>query len=209
MSRKDSTTATRRTYLAGTTALLGGGLLAGCLSTGEGGDGSSESDDTTTTAGTSDASGTTETDADSDDGAGDAESYTVSMEPAGTVEFDAPPDRWIAYDGGYADMGVALGQGDGLAGIGGIDRYYTQVYEELPGVSVDRERLEAHPEVRTKEEFYAIDADVHLYDPQMLVNWFDWSEGDVAEIAENVGPFLGNLIFRRSDDWHDYRYYTL
>jgi iron complex transport system substrate-binding protein len=24
-----------------------------------------------------------------------------------------------------------------------------------------------------------------------------------------VGPFLGNVIFRRSDSWHDYRYYTL
>jgi len=43
----------------------------------------------------------------------------------------------------------------------------------------------------------------------MLINWFDWNEGDVEEIASTVAPFVGNLIFRRSDEWHDYRYYTL
>jgi iron complex transport system substrate-binding protein len=43
----------------------------------------------------------------------------------------------------------------------------------------------------------------------MLRNWFDWSDADVEEIQSNVAPFLGNLIFRRSDEWHDYRYYTL
>jgi iron complex transport system substrate-binding protein len=47
-------------------------------------------------------------------------------------------------------------------------------------------------------------------DPQMLINWFDWTRGDVREISENVAPFLGNLIFRREDEWHqDYRYYSL
>jgi iron complex transport system substrate-binding protein len=43
----------------------------------------------------------------------------------------------------------------------------------------------------------------------MLVNWFDWDQSDVEEIANNVAPFVGNLIFRREDEWHDYRYYTL
>ncbi|NHN41095.1 ABC transporter substrate-binding protein [Halorubellus sp. JP-L1] len=199
MSRDDSDqgASTRRNYLAGTSAVLAGGLLAGCLTDAEGGDATSEADGT---------SGQSTTDATA---RSDAESYTVSMEPVGTVEFDAPPERWIAYDGGYADMAVALGQADGLAGIGGIDRYYSGVYDELDGVGVDRDVLEAHPEVRTKEEFYGIDADVHLYDPQMLVNWFDWDAADVEEVRENVAPFLGNVIFRRSDDWHDYRYYTL
>lgn len=146
------------------------------------------------------------------DGSGDQDdegTYSVSMEPMGTVAFDEVPERWAAYDGGYADMAVALGQADGLAGVGGADRYYTYVYDELPGVTVDEDVLEQYPEVRTKEEFYELESDVHLYDPQMLVNWFDWGEGDVDEIATNVAPFVGNLIFRRSDDWHDYRYYTL
>ncbi|QLK27904.1 ABC transporter substrate-binding protein [Natrinema zhouii] len=138
-----------------------------------------------------------------------AESYSVSMEPMGTVAFDEVPERWAAYDGGYADMAIALGQADGLTGVGGADRYYTYVYDELPGVTVDRDVIEAYPEVRTREEFYELESDVHLYDPQMLVNWFDWSDEDVEEITSNVAPFVGNLIFRRSDEWHDYRYYTL
>jgi len=183
---------TRRDAIKGGGAALLGGGLAGCV----GGD-APESTATDTAAGTASARDT------------DDDAYTVSMEPVGEVAFESVPERWIAYDGGYADMGVALGQADGMTGIGGADRYYTDVYDELPGVSVDRERIESNPEVRTKEEFYELDNDVHLYDPNMLENWFDWSQSDVEEIAENVAPFVGNLIFRRSDEWHDYRYYTL
>ncbi|WP_247730399.1 ABC transporter substrate-binding protein [Halovivax limisalsi] len=176
----------RQTISAG--GIAGASLLAGCL-----GDEAPEGD---------------EEPAGNRSSAGDG-SYSVTMEPVGTVAFESVPERWIAYDGGYADMGVALGQADGMTGIGGADRYYTDVYDELPGVSVDHDRLEAHPEVRTREEFYELDNDVHLYDPGMLINWFDWDQADVDEIAEQVGPFVGNLIFRRSDQWHDYRYYTL
>ncbi|EMA18250.1 MULTISPECIES: ABC transporter substrate-binding protein [Haloarcula] len=183
---------TRRDYIKGAGLIAGGSLLAGCSS-------NSATDSTATepteTTGTPTA---TET-----------ESYTVNMEPVGDVTFQTVPERWLPYGGTYADMGVALGQADGLTGIGGADRYYTYVYDELPGVSVDQETIDANPEVRTKEEFYELDSDVHLYDPEMLVNWFDWSQSDVDEIAENVAPFMGNLIFRRSDEWHDYRYYTL
>jgi iron complex transport system substrate-binding protein len=135
--------------------------------------------------------------------------YAVTMAPAGEVHFDGVPETWVAYDGAYADMAVALGRGDSLTGIGNAERYYTAVYDELDGVSVASGPLSEFPEVRTKEEFYALDSDVHLYDPQMLVNWFDWDESDVEEIADNVAPIVGNLIFRRSDEWHDYRYYTL
>jgi iron complex transport system substrate-binding protein len=61
-----------------------------------------------------------------------------------------------------------------------------------------------------KEVFYELDCDVHLTDP----NWLgllsdDWNEADADEIATQVGPFLGNYIRRRGDDWHDYRYYSL
>ncbi|ELZ24636.1 Fe3+-hydroxamate ABC transporter periplasmic protein [Haloterrigena salina JCM 13891] len=158
----------------------------------------------TALAGCSDLVGRSDDSSDQNDG-----SYSVSMEPVGTVAFDEVPERWAAYDGGYADMAVALGQADGLTGVGGADRYYTYVYDELSGVTVDEDVLERYPEVRTKEEFYELESDVHLYDPQILVNWYDWDEDDVDEIASTVAPFVGNLIFRRSDDWHDYRYYTL
>ena len=177
---------TRRETITYGGAVVSGGLLAGC------------------TGDSSEPTAEAETSTESTD-----DSYTVSMAPVGEVSFDSIPQRWVAYDGAYADMAVALGQADGIAGIGYAPRYYTSVYDELPGVSVDRETIDAYPEVRTKEEFYELDSDVHFYDPEMLINWFDWDEADVDEIADNVAPFIGNLIFRRSDEWHDYPYYTL
>jgi len=182
---------TRRDIVKSGGALVGGSLLAGCTGS---------SDSPTTPAGTNETTSNPTT---------EPESYTVTMAPVGEVQFDAVPEQWVPFSGGYADMGVALGQADGLAGIGGGDRYYTYVYDELPSVDIDEATIEQNPEVRTKEQFYELDSDVHLYDPQMLINWFDWSQSDVEEIADNVAPFIGNLIFRRSDQWHDYRYYTL
>ncbi|WP_435146049.1 ABC transporter substrate-binding protein [Halobaculum sp. P14] len=192
-SQRDGGT-TRRDYLKYGGAVAGGGFLAGCAGNSDGAGSPTETEQSTATR-----SSTPD----------DPDPYTVSMAPVGDVTFESVPERWVAYDGGFADMGVALGQGDGLVGLGGIDRYYTYQYDELPGVGVDRKRLEANSDVRTKEQFYELDCDVHVYDPQMLVNWFDWDDDDVDEIAGNVAPFFGNLIFRRSDEWHDYRYYTL
>ena len=208
MSRDETTrdAPTRRDYLTFGGALFGAGLLAGCAGgrDDERSDGETGGDESTAAAARTETATSTEGTATT----GDAP-YTVSMEPVGEVTFESVPERWVAYDGGYADMAVALGRADGMTGIGGADRYYTDVYDELDGVNVDQSTLEAHPEVRTKEEFYELDSDVHLYDPQMLVNWFDWDASDVDEITENVAPFYGNLVFRRSDGWHDYRYYTL
>jgi iron complex transport system substrate-binding protein len=186
---------TRREYVKYGGAVVGGTLLAGCA-------GQSDSGSTPTETGGDE---TTATDTETSE----ETSYSVTMAPMGTVEFDTIPEKWAPYSGDYADMAVALGQADGITGIGGADRYYTYVYDELPDVSVDRETIESNPEVRTKEQFYELDSDVQLYDPQMLVNWFDWDQSDVEEIANNVAPFVGNLIFRREDEWHDYRYYTL
>lgn len=172
---------TRRDYMKYGGTVATGGLLAGCISDEEG-------------PGT-ESNGT--------------ETYTVSMEPVGDVTFEAVPEQWVAYDGGYCDMAVALGQADGLLGVGNADRYYTYVYDELPGVEVDQSVLETYPNVQKREQFYELEADIHLYDPEMLINWFDWSDEDIDEIARQVAPFYGNLIFRRSDGWHDYEYYTL
>jgi len=190
---------TRRTLLkyglaAGSTA-----LLAGCSDNA----GSDVTPETTATTATERERTTSDTATATDT------SYSVEMAPVGEVTFESVPQRWVSYSGDYADMAVALGHGDGITGIGNADRYYTDVYDELPGVEFDREPVESYPEVRNKEAFYALDSDVHLYDPQMLINWFDWDAADLEEITDNVGPFLGNLIFRREDEWHDYRYYTL
>jgi iron complex transport system substrate-binding protein len=62
-----------------------------------------------------------------------------------------------------------------------------------------------------KEIFYELDGDLHLIDPQWLINnsFFGLDEADIEELAEKVAPFVGNTIFRRTDEWHSYRYYDL
>ncbi|GAB3694419.1 ABC transporter substrate-binding protein [Halorubrum pallidum] len=135
------------------------------------------------------------------------------MEPVGEVAFRAVPERWLTYFPGYADMGVALGHGDGLVAVGNVPRYHVDAYDELPGVSVDTEGLtEVLGEGGIDTEiYYELDADVHLTDPQWLINnsAFGLEADAVDEVATNVAPFLGNTVFRRTDAWHDYRYYTL
>ncbi|WP_101294137.1 ABC transporter substrate-binding protein [Halegenticoccus soli] len=187
---------TRREYVKYGGALVGGGLLAGCT-----GDGGPEPSSTGTEAAT-DASAESETATDTP--------YSVTMEPVGTVEFDRPPETWVPYTGDYADMGVALGQADGLLAIGVRARFGTHLYEELPGVSVTKDDLtQLWQDGTGKEVFYELDADVHVVDPNFAVNRLGWSRDDVREIDENVAPFFGNTGFTRVYDWHDYRYYSM
>jgi len=138
-------------------------------------------------------------------------SYEACMEPTGCLSFDEPPGRWIANDGIYCDMGVALGLADQLGGIGSPRRYYTGYYDQLPGVTLDKANYPvlSRGTRMPKEPFYAVDADVHLIDPVWLMNTFGWTETDVEEIATNVGPFFGNYIREQNDAWHTYRYYSL
>ena len=188
---------TRRDTIKYGGAVMGGGLLAGCA-------GNSDS------GGTSEQTGTeTETNKSSEETETGDTSYSATMEPMGTVEFDSVPDRWVSYFSTYGDMGIALGQADGLVGLFIRDNYPTQFYEELD-LEVD---IEALPQMNAdsvdKETFFELDADVHLIDPNMLVAWFGWEESDIVEINENVAPFFGNMIRRHGDEWHDYRYPTL
>lgn len=144
-----------------------------------------------------------------DDGE-DEETYTVEMEPVGEVSFASVPERWFPYTTDYADMGVALGVGDGLLAVELRERFAVEHYEELPDVAVDRDDLtDLWQDGTDKELFYELDADVHLIDPHFMINQVGWEEEDVEEIAENVAPFLGNSIFSQSYDWHDYPYYSL
>ncbi|GAA0302839.1 ABC transporter substrate-binding protein [Halarchaeum salinum] len=191
-------TRTRRDYLVGTGALVGGGLLAGC----SGGTGGESTSTTTSAESTTEQTGTSE----SGDG-----SYTVSMEPVGDVTFESVPETWLSYTADYADMGVALGQVDGLEAIGVPARFGTHYYEGLPGVSVDKSSLTPlwQDGGTSKELFYSINADVHVVDPNFMRNRVQWNQGDVDEIVENIAPFLGNTIFTQVYDWHDYQYYSL
>ena len=173
---------TRRGVLKTGAAIAGLGITAGCL-----GDSGSSNDR-----------------ADGEHG------HSVTMEPVGTVEFDTVPERWVPYTGDYADMGVALGQADGLAGIGLRSRFAAHHYDELPGVSVETDELTQLWQGGTdRETFYTIDADVHLIDPNFMINRLGWSQDDVDRVARNVAPFVGNTIFSASYDWHDYSRYTL
>ncbi|WP_435066768.1 ABC transporter substrate-binding protein [Haloplanus sp. C73] len=173
---------TRRTYLA-TGAATVGGLFAGC-----------------TSATDSDAEATTGVD-----------SYSVSMAPVGEVTFDSVPERWMAYFSTYGDMGIALGQLDGLQGLLYTENWPLAFYDHL-GVDVS---FDGVPQLMgesglDKEAFYEMACDVHLMDPSFIgLLADDWEPQDTEEISANVGPVLGNSIRRRNEDWHDYPYYSL
>jgi iron complex transport system substrate-binding protein len=108
-------------------------------------------------------------------------------------------------------MGVALGL-EPPEGVWLTNRYHTQYYDDIPGVSVDTsDMISLYQDGVSKEVFYELDADVHVMDPNFLLNRFGgWEESDLEEIRENVGPFFGNSIYAQHYPWHaEYRYYTL
>jgi iron complex transport system substrate-binding protein len=192
---------TRRDYLKYGGAVVGGGLLAGCTGSS---DGSSTPEGTPTGTG---AANETKTET----ATGDT-SYSVTMAPMGEVEFESVPEEWMAYFSTYGDMGVALGQLDGLRGLIFTENWPLAFFEHLPDVEVSFEdvaQLMGDGGI-DKESFYELDADVHLMDPNFISLLDDnWGEDDYEEIATNVGPVIGNSIRRRGEDWHDYSYYSL
>jgi len=197
MSRDDTAheAPTRRDTIKYGGAVVGGGLLAGCTSKADSGD------EPTATEETSE-----ETDTPEDT------SYSVTMAPMGKVIFEQVPETWSAFLSTYGDMGIALGKADGLRGLWDPGTMPTEFYDALPGVDISFQDVApiASDGEFDKEVFFELDCDVHLIDPNWLgVLADDWTEDDTEEIATNVGPFLGNYIRRRGDDWHDYRYYTL
>ncbi|KOX91388.1 Fe3+-hydroxamate ABC transporter substrate-binding protein [Haloarcula rubripromontorii] len=205
MTDPDSTACqrpTRRDIVKSGGALALGGLFAGCLSDSGQESSAAESNDTPTDTG---AGGTETAPATSN------EAYSVTMEPVGTVEFDSVPETIAPFTADYIDMLVALGHGDAVQSIWYRGRYKTLHYEELDGVSIDLDGLtQLWNDGVSKEPFYEMDADLHLIDPNALIDWLGaWDQSDLTEIRENVAPFIGNLIFRQTDDWHDYRYYSL
>ncbi|SFR91078.1 iron complex transport system substrate-binding protein [Halomicrobium zhouii] len=191
------TAPTRRDYMKYGGAVVGGGLLAGCSGGG---------------SNTTPASTATETGAATEAATPEDTSYTVTMAPAGEVEFDSVPETWMAYYSTYGDMGIALGQLEGLQALVYRDSWPDQFYDVLPGVDVsfDDVRQLYNASSFDKEVFYEIDADVHLLDPNFVgLKHETFSAEDFDEIAANVGPVLGNYIRRVGEDWHDYPYYSL
>ena len=194
--------ANRRRFLGLTgTALTAG--LAGCA----GGDSTPTAEGSESTATGTATSAGTETEANTEG------SYTVTMAPVGDVTLDTVPETFTVYESGYADMGVALGMGDDLLAVGNSARFYTDHYAELDGVSVTEEptQLLGDSSAIDAELLLELDSDIHLIDPQWLLNngFFKLEQSDLDLISQSAGPFVGNTIFRRTDGWHDYQYYTL
>ena len=199
---------TRRAVLKYGGAAVVGASLAGCSGTSGDSPSTGTADTEATTGGgatAETASAATESGTETSSG-----SYTVSMAPVGDVTFDGVPETWVANNGSWADMGVALGLGPPKA-LWLTNRYHTRYYDEIPGVSVDTsDMVSLYRDGVSKELFYELDGDVHVIDPNFLTNRFKgWKRSDVDEIAENVGPLFGNCIYAQHYPWHDYRYYTL
>ncbi|WP_224337580.1 ABC transporter substrate-binding protein [Haloprofundus halobius] len=209
---------TRRNYIRYGGTVVGAGLLAGCA----GDDGAEEETPGTTGGSGNDSTETTNTEADPEttDSSG---SYSVSMAPVGTVEFDRVPQNVMVYSLLYADMAVAYGHGDSVNALGfdadaggnTLDAYY----ERLDGVSFDRSGLE---QLNTgsgdvdvdKELVYELNSDLHLVDPCLVMSFDGWERSDVDEIRENVAPWFGNVYSREhgqppEECRDEYEYYTL
>ncbi|AHG01571.1 hypothetical protein HALLA_04020 (plasmid) [Halostagnicola larsenii XH-48] len=178
---------TRRDTLKYGGALAAGVALAGCSElVGQDGDSGSESTD--------------------------EETYSVTISPVGTVEFDSIPETAVLYDPQVADHLVALGQQDRIVSLGFPDRYYTGFYDELPGIEFDTSELTAfYTDQLTldKEILYELDADIHHLDPLRWEGTFD--DADIKEIEQNVAPFFCNRFSRAHGYQGDqsYEYYTL
>ena len=176
----------RRDFLTG--AAAGAALLAGC----------NEEAETATTTDT--ATPTPDP------------SYAVSMVPVGEVTFDGVPETWVANNGSWADMGIALGQAP-PKGVWLTSRYHTQYYDPIPGVSVDKDDMVSLSQSGSvsKELFYSLNADLHTIDPNFLMNRFKgWEQADIDDVREDTGPFFGNSSFSTGYPWHEeYRYYSM
>ncbi|WP_266079101.1 ABC transporter substrate-binding protein [Haladaptatus caseinilyticus] len=200
MSGTPAETPTRREYVTGGVALIGGGLLAGCTSIGS----------ETNSGGTSEKSTTGTT---ADDG-----SYSVTMAPAGKVEFDGVPENVFSIFPQYADMAVALGHGDAINSIYVPEmsgKTMNTYYDRLDGVSFDWNGLsDPLKNGLSKELLYQLDSDVHLVDPAYVSTQNNWSQSDIEDIRNNIGPMFGNFYSgthdRPPEGYRDgYQYYEL
>ncbi|PSP95053.1 ferrichrome ABC transporter substrate-binding protein [Halobacteriales archaeon QS_4_62_28] len=193
---------TRRDVLTGSSALIAGGLLAGCTE-------SSGNENTTTDTA---MDGQTIT-GDDETATTTPSSYEACIEPAGCLTFESVPESWLVYNGAWADMAFALGQRDGFLAAGNmIPSFFFDPFD------LDAPAPESFPALAnwdgggwSKEVFYELDPDVILMDPNYMhgTGWDDdWEQADTEEISENVAPFFGNNC-RRRREFHDYKLYSL
>ncbi|WP_424018234.1 ABC transporter substrate-binding protein [Halorientalis pallida] len=140
-------------------------------------------------------------------------SYSVTMSPMGTVEFDAVPEEAVVYSNHDADILVSLGQADAITSLGFPENYSAVYYDELPGVSLDTSELtKLYNDGVDKEIFYQLDGDVHHIDPVWLSSWSSFDDADIEEIESDIAPFFANYHSRTNvapDAASDYQFYTI
>lgn len=182
-------TPTRRDTIKYGGAVAVGGLLAGCTG-GSGGD-SSESGTSTPTETATETGTATETETATPEDA----SYSVTMSPMGTVEFESVPETVVSFDDQWVDHMIALGQGEKLIGLARPDGYFTAFYDRLPGVSFDKSDVTAiwAGDAVDMEVLFELDADVHHIDPLRAADSLDgFDEENVETVQREVGPFFAN-----------------
>ncbi|WP_248897133.1 ABC transporter substrate-binding protein [Haloplanus halobius] len=144
-------------------------------------------------------------------------SYSVTMSPAGSVGFESVPERVFTVFPQYLDMAVALGRGDAVNTVYVPEMSGTTMshyYHRLDGVDLAWDGLvDPLSDGLSKEHLYALDSDVHLADPAWASTQTNWSREDIAEIADQVAPWVGNFYSGTQatppDGYDDYDYYSL
>jgi ABC-type Fe3+-hydroxamate transport system substrate-binding protein len=194
---------TRRDYLTYGSGLAASVLAAGCLDgSGLGADATTSATETTTppteTATATDDAETTEASAE--------EPYTASIEPVGELEFEERPEKVVGGWGFVADVLMALGEADSIAGMARPGFWYQGFYELLPGVSM-RDTTEVPATVsksyRVKEELlYELDPDLFATDPNRFIAWYQQDPSAVERFQDEIAPFFGNESrSKRSPKW--------
>ncbi|WP_175416548.1 ABC transporter substrate-binding protein [Natrinema versiforme] len=184
-------TLTRRDTLKYGGTVVGSGLVAGCSEL----------------AGQSEPSSSDEPDG----------TYSVTMAPSGTVEFERPPENVLTVLPHHADMALAAGHGDAVSSMLYNPEYNDTIWnkflERLDGVSAEWADLPGtwDPD---KEFLYELESDLHLADPAYMTTMGAWSTDDIEEIGETVAPWFGNTFSNANKEppaeWADgYEYYTL
>ncbi|MFC7072842.1 ABC transporter substrate-binding protein [Halovenus rubra] len=183
---------TRRKYLRYGGAVVGTGLIAGCI-------GQSDSESTPEPTGTESSSGT-ETEAEptpeSTSTPTEETSYTATMPPVGELTLDEPPSSWVGSYGFTADVLTALGQADSAVGMANPQFWYQGFYDFLDGVTAPaKEELTKFTTADRNidlEVLYDLDPDLIAVDPNPIISIFGLDKQKAKEIRENVAPWFGN-----------------
>lgn len=177
---------TRREYMKYGGAVIGGGLLAGCVGESESGSAPTESETPTSTPTSKSEPTDSPTPATS----------TASIEPVGEVTFEEPPETVVSGWGFVGDVLTALGRADSVVGMARPGFWYQGFYQLLPGVSM-RNTAEIPATViksyRVNQELlYELDPDLLATDPNRLIAWYGLDAGAVETLREDIAPLFGN-----------------